>query len=678
MWVRRFAFALALGTASACAALPKNQYGVEHIEWKGVEQMSQESLEACLVTKEREPWTLRLGLSEARCGEPPFDVNVPGVGLVTWPWAEWPIYDAAIFELDRRRILRWYEARGFYDARIDEVEYFAGGRPIEDPDRCTGGDCALVIRLRLTEGEPVFVTEVRVTSRAALPPAVLEELRGAPRLAPGQRFDEATYTRDKERLAALMHEEGYARAEVTGTVEIDRDERTVRVEYAVEPGVPYRFGAVRVEGHGDLSAAAIREVAALRAGDPFSDSEIADAEGAVYALGVFSTVRIDPEFREDSDVADLVIRVQRARTERFRIGAGVMSGTLQRTTTYERFDVPEWDVHLLFGYSNENFLGDMRKLRIEERPRLIMLRQFPDIPEGGPRPGNSLTLRFEQPRFPERRTVTFFDAEWDYGPDPYYGFFRHDLATRIGVRRKFWRQRIAVEVALQHDLFDITDDGSPDTVSSYRLPFADQQIRLDLRNDEQRPTRGLYVATVFQQTARLGYGSWTYLRVLPEARVYQRLFWGVVLASRFAVGALFVEDSSPALDPTSRLLGPQTYRLRGGGPSSHRGFSAGTLGDGIDGGQRRWEGSVELRIPLGGRLGTALFFDTGDVNRESRVRLDHWNAAVGLGFRYYTSFAPIRLDAGWRIPALAVLGESSDGAMQALPSAVHLTLGEAY
>jgi hypothetical protein len=351
-------------------------------------------------------------------------------------------------------------------------------------------------------------------------------------------------------------------------------------------------------------------------------------------------------------------------------------------------------VHLIVGYDHENFLGGMRKLRIEERPRLIAQDEFPGVPNDGWKPGNTISLRFEQPRFPEARTVSFTDNQWDYGPDPYQGFFRHDLANRIGVRRAFFRQRLTVELALEHDLYEIDrDEDVPDTVSSYRLPFADQQITLDLRNDDRRPSRGAYFSSTLQEAVRLDYGSWDYIRWLPEARAYQRLFWGVVLAGRVAFGTLFVLSADSDVDETSQRLGPQTYRLRGGGATSNRGFHAGELGDGIDGGKRRWEASLELRIPLGGDLGTALFLDAGDVNActprdesESEgpcgMRFNHPNASAGLGFRYYTPFAPIRVDAGWRIPGWQRIGSAEEEEkpveLKPLPSALHITLGEAF
>jgi len=50
-----------------------------------------------------------------------------------------------------------------------------------------------------------------------------------------------------------------------------------------------------------------------------------------------------------------------------------------------------------------------------------------------------------------------------------------------------------------------------------------------------------------------------------------------------------------------------------------------------------------------------------------------------VGLRYFTSFAPIRLDAGWRIPGWQVIGGPEPSFEQnGWPSAVHLTIGEAF
>ena len=667
------------GSVTACASLPKREYGVNDIRWKGVHDMSAESVEACLATKERDKLTLRLGLGGTECGKPPFDESPPRISLWAWPWTEWPVYDPAIFDVDKKRILRWYQARGYYDTRLDSVRYTANGEQVLSPDHCTTESCKLTIHIDVTEGNPVLVRSIDIDQSRMLPLGMLSRLRSAIELEPGERFDEAIYDADKERLLEVLREHSYASAKVEGRVWMDRAKHVADVTYAVDTGPPSRYGNVWVEGNRDIPAGPIIDVADFDRGARYDQSEITDAERAVYALGVFSAVRIESRPRPGSDVVDLVIHVSPARPESWRLGVGMMSGTLTQSTSDELVTVPEWDVHLRAGYSNQNFLGGMRKLELEERPRLIFLRSFPRVPPDGARLGNTLTARFEQPRFPERRTVLFATGQWDVGPDPFYGFFRHSLQTKLGERRKFWQQRVLVELAIENDLYEILTS-APDTVSSYRLPFLEQTVRLDLRNDPYRPSRGVYVSNTVQEAFPFfGYGSWKYIRELPEARAYQQLFWHLVLAERIAFGAIFVRWADPALDSTSASLGPNEYRLRGGGANGNRGFAPGTLGAGITGGKRRWEGTLELRVPLASAFALALFFDGGDVSATTRMRFDHLNGSAGLGLRFYTAFAPIRFDAGWRIPGAQVIGGPEPPLHTGvLPSAVHLTIGEAF
>jgi translocation and assembly module TamA len=677
-----FVFAACALSCAGCASLPKDEYGVNRIEWKGVEVMDSRAIEACLATKKRDRISIQLGLGSASCGVPPFDSNTPELTLWPWPWSEWPEYDPAMFDVDRRRIERWYQARGFYAAKVTGVRYTAGGEQVTSPDQCKRGDCALTIRIAVDEGEPVRVRSVALNPSRVLPIRLLERLHDAIELRVGERFDEATYDADMRRLVGVLEQHAYAQAHANGRIAIDRTERTVDVRYDVDTGPASVYGDVSVEGNHEVSAQAIVDVAHLKRGDPYEKSELTDAERAVYALGVFAAVKIEARPRDKSNVVDLVIHVSPAATQTWRVGVGVMSGTMQNGLSDETVAVPEWDVHLRAAYTNQNFLGGMRKLRVEERPRLIMLDSFPGIPDGSPKIGNTLTVNFEQPRFPERRTVLFSDNAWDIGPDPYLGFFRDDIDDRVGLRRKFLEQKLLVQAAIEHDYYYIfQSETPPPTASSYELPFLEELVQLDLRNDAHRASRGLYLATTLQEALRLaGYGSWRYLRLLAEARAYQKLFWNIVLAERFAIGALFVSWADPDLDPTSQELGPQKYRLRGGGANSNRGFAAGTLGDGIDGGTRRWEGTVELRIPLSTNFSMVPFFDTGDVSRETHFRWSHVNASVGLGFRFYTPFAPIRLDGGWRIPGLQTLGGETEMPFKTRvrPNAAFLTIGEAF
>jgi outer membrane translocation and assembly module TamA len=216
--------------------------------------------------------------------------------------------------------------------------------------------------------------------------------------------------------------------------------------------------------------------------------------------------------------------------------------------------------------------------------------------------------------------------------------------------------------------------------SGYAYSFVEQNLGLDLRDDDVQPTRGVYLGLLTSESVRMPGSDWTLFRVLPEARAYLPLPFAMVLAGRFAVGFVFITDAAPELDPDSQQLGPTSYRLRGGGAQSNRGFVAGELGVGPDGGLRRWESSLELRVRLGQSFGVVGFFDMGDVERDD-LRFDHENPSAGFGLRYLTIVGAIRLDIGFRLAESEEADETADdhdGTLLGVPGAMNLTIGEAF
>ena len=105
-----------------------------------------------------------------------------------------------------------------------------------------------------------------------------------------------------------------------------------------------------------------------------------------------------------------------------------------------------------------------------------------------------------------------------------------------------------------------------------------------------------------------------------------------------------------------------------------------------------WELSNEVRFQISGPFSASLFCDMGDASPYERdIRLNHLHMSVGTGARYDTPVGPIRLDLGYRIEPLQVLGypddyaayhaNSSEGVpprILGLPLAIAIGIGEAF
>jgi translocation and assembly module TamA len=700
---------------AGCATVPKPQWGVERLEFEGVEKVDPETLRVCLATHERE--AVKLGLSalrEAKCGVPPFDEERASLRLWAWPWKDYPPYEEGVLKLDVQRIERWYQARGYYRAHVVKVEFEPP--KMNDPAPCKE-DCTGRVVVHVVEGEPVRIRSVKVEGDEKLEPELHEELLEAlsENLDRGKVFDEAVYAKAREDLAKVLREAGYARAVVTGDVAVHRGLLYADVTVKVEPGPVCTLGPLVIKSGTPVPTGPVRAVAKIKRGERYSDSALADAQHAVYSLGAFSsvTVRGDFEANPSSSEIPIVVEISPRRESEPMVGAGIMSGVLSTgQMAAENLSVPQWDVHLLGSYQHRNFLGGLRQFRIEERPRMIFLGPFPEVPKNSPRFANSIQARFSQPGVIEPRTSLFVESGWDYGPDPFLLFFRHDVANAIGLERAFFEGRIHGRVAAHGEVMQVTPRqpiGGVERPSSYRLPYLEQRVTVDLRDDGTMPSKGGYFALGLHEALPVGERSWAYLRLTPDVRGYAPLGLGFVLAARFALGSIHIFDAGDKLDQQSQELGPQTYRLRGGGANSNRGFGPGELGDGLRGGVRRWESSLELRIPLAKNFSLAAFADAGDVHGprtcdedetpgedsddpchaagdrpRPQFRFSHLNTAVGGGLRYRTIVGPIRLDVGYR-PLKLQRADDSEPADDPSTSfglkfrgAIHLTIGESF
>ena len=684
--------ALAVAALTACAGVERGQYGVTALKFEGTDQVDEDAIARCLLTVERESFEIPLGLSASECNEPPFDDSAPKISLWRWPWTEWPLFNAAVIDVDRKRIERFYRARGFYDARVVDISYVpkeAGTLGVEIPKgQCDPQkeECTVDITVTVEEGVPVRIGSVKVEGLEGLPPAAREAVLEAGLPEVGARFDELDYDEGKDALAARLAEASYASAEIQGEVRLDHTAKLAHIRYAVKPGPSYRFGWVRIYGEGPLQKSPIHAAAGIKRGTLYRESMLTEVQQEVYALGAFSVVEVERLLNVRTHRANVIIRVTPLPYDAFRVGIGVTSGALQRNETGIVESVSQWDIHLLGRYERRHVFNTLGKLRIEERPRLIFPRGFPSTRcnEGQPCPalGNIVRLRLNQPGVVEARTDLIFETQWDYGPEPFLGFTRHDVMGRVSVKRAFLRRTLFGTFAVQHDRFIVPDGqvslSDEPVPEGYVFSFIEQDVRLDLRNDSVQPRRGIYLGMLARESFRNTISDWTMFQLQPEARGYIPLPFHMVLAARFAIGANFITSAAPEpeLDAISRELGPTSYRLRGGGASSNRGFVAGRLGAGLEGGLRRWESSAELRIRLGKSFGVVGFYDMGDVIRGTSLNFAEPNPSAGFGLRYLTIVGAIRFDLGFRLGKTEA--EAEELFLFDVPGAMHLTLGEAF
>ncbi|WP_242394103.1 autotransporter assembly complex protein TamA [Anaeromyxobacter oryzisoli] len=559
-------------------------------------------------------------------------------------WDEAVRLDPDALAVDRRRVVAFYRTSGYYDARVKDVRLEPAG----------AGRAKVIIEVE--EGAPVRVTALETLGLDDAPEA--KARLGRLPLGVGDVFTEAAYDAAKARLLAVLRNAGWANAEVTQQADIDPGRHGAEVRYGVKPGRRFRFGPVFVAGTAAIPRDRIRDQAlvAVKPGDWYSDDAMARAQARVFDLGVFGGVRVSRGTPDPvRGIIPIVIAVREAPFRTIRAGPGVGIEANVR-----------WDVNAMAGWTNRNFLGDVRRLQLDARAGYAWLVTSP-AKQG---PIGLASAEFSQPGAIARQIDASARVEVERGLEQAYDFWSERLRLSFPLRvERRWTLVPSYNVEV-YQLSNVAQTFNPlapaergpelqnCTGTICLLSYLEQRVGWDGRNDPVNTRHGVYVLTAVQEGFRLGTYGYRYLRIVPEGRVFVPLGERFVLAVRARVGALVPlrQQGEP----------PIIARFMAGGPQSMRGYYTNRLSPMIlrsgswvpVGGNGLADGSIELRFDIAGPFGGAVFVDAGNVSRPSGVPTAYRTAldptllqwAAGLGLRYRTPVGPVRLDVGMQIP----------------------------
>ncbi len=727
-WIRTALFVIAamacalFGIASTgCATLPEGRSATDAVTVIGASAVDEASITDEIATT----------------ASPKF------LGLMRGVVYDYEIFDPYALQRDLARVERLYRARGYYQAHA------RAGRVI------SSGDQHVRVEILVEEGPPILAADLRVLWTGGVPPSVEAQVNAATRraLRPGAPFDEDKFKDAEAAAKKALTDNGYAFAQVKSDVFIDLVQHKANVVFEVEPGVLAVFGHVTIsgldpDGKGgapqEIPEASIRRTLDLTEGAPYSTAAIDSATQALLDLEIFSVVQIVPTLPEPgkppgSNVVPLAIKVEVTKLRQLRLGGGL------------EFDQIKTDLHLLVGWEDHNFLGGLRDFTIDFRPGAVLYPMRLDNIVTPERllPEERLRLQLRQPGFLEARTNGFVRPELNTFPllvatqtdsgEPVVGYTEFKGTT--GLDRTFGPLFGSIGYNVQVE-YPFAYKGTLDpALRTLVISYPELITRLDLRDSRIHPRTGIYLANDVQVAGGPFLGDAVDLKVLPEVRTYVPINRRMVFATRAALGFLFpfnygdvvknhLGDDLTVDNRNERVRDIETVYFRGlfsGGASSNRGFPIrGVAPHGVVpflnpstasqqiaarcnptrdnpnpdptvcsipiGGFTLWELSNELRFAIAGPFSAATFCDMSDVSpKPVNLRFDHLHLSCGLGARYETPVGPIRLDVGYRIQPLQVLGYSSETAVAAKehaegtqprflgqPLAVALGIGEAF
>lgn len=483
-------------------------------------------------------------------------------------------------------------------------------------------------------------------------------------------FDYEIYDESKDAVKGVVEDAGYAHVKLESTVIADRANNTAVIQYAFEPGPKSTFGSVEIAGVNGRLRKAVERRLQFQPGQQYSSAAILSSQRALYGLGRFSTVRIQPE-KDGEPVVDVKVDVAESARHEIKLGGGF------------GIDPASYEVRGRAGYSVAGWPYTMDTVTLDLRPAYALLRDGSDYE---PRiralarlERQDLFWTYAKGEIEGGYNYVAYEAYTSYGPRARLGFSTPVVTDKVQLRVGWGIQRH--DFRNFHPLIDETLQMQIGIDHTERVAAYQQSLSVDLRDNPIDTKLGAYAELRVAEGTKYAGSAYDYVQVVPELRGFvplgPRRLPVPVLAARVRTGAVFGE-----LAPTERFFA--------GGASSQRGFSErklapsaiGIIDDDLRsvpyGGGALIEAGLEARIPITTvkemPLGGVIFLDGGDVT-EKFSDLDptnlHW--AVGTGLRLNTIVGPVRFDVGYRL--------NRKGGMNPDPEskfAFHLSLGEAF
>jgi len=715
--------ALAL-TCAGCASIPEGRAAIDAVDIVGVRSVDPRDVEDKLATDE----------------SPKF------LGVLRGVANDYSIYDPSVLQRDLARVERYYRGRGFFEAhvRVGRVIHTSAdhvrveivvdeGPPMLNRE----------VQIDGLEGLPPAI--VRATALAAtstLKPGGRfdEDTYAKARVGVVQALTDRGYAYAKVATGARADMAAHA---IDYTLSVTPGIATVFG--------PTTFRGLDPDGAGpapqEIEEPILHRVVAIKEGEPYSTARIASATQALLDLEVFSGVHIvsglaDPPVR----VVPLVIQVEPTKLRAVRVGGGF---EFDATKTDVHL-LAGWEDHNLLGGLRDfsvslkpgvalyplstSDLVTPKDLFPEERLRL-QFRQ--------PALFEARTTGFVEPEF---NVYPLLVETKPSAANAVPGYVEPKIS--VGLERRFGALFFAklaynVQGELPFDYYVPAGDTAP-RLPSVLLSFPQLVAQLQLLDDPTRPHAGFSANLDLQKAGGPFGGTADDVRIAPDLEGYVPIGKRVTFAVTGSLGVLLPSNYGATVkqlpNPCPRSLAPceaeleqdiQTVYFRGffsGGPSSNRGFPLRGVSphgfvpflnpatasqqvaancdpkDAPDqascsspiGGFTLWAASAEFRFAVTGPIGAAVFCDAGDVSQyeiwqRGSLRFNYLHMSCGVGGRYDTPVGPIRLDIGWRVPWLQILGRPNEFQVEAhdptwgvqpriagQPLALAFGLGEAF
>lgn len=570
------------------------------------------------------------------------------------------------FDLDMRRIDKFYFDNGFFDAEIDtSLLIDANEKEIE-------------IIFKIIENSPYFINNIEYKGLNNIPKEFTAKVfnKAEINLSIGDRYSKKSLNDEIIRVVNFLNNNGYAFAiadepEVLKIHRINSDSpQLVRLILNFNTGDFYYYGKTDVEINNNKYELNVREIKIAldyKEGDIFSKSTLIQSENNLTKLSILENARIIYE-NVDSVNKRINLKVITSVRNKYELEPEIVA----------------YDINNRFyagaglSFSDRYFLGGARTLTT--KAQLLYSSKDYNIAE--------ISAQMDQPYlFNNQKLLGTWKLTYSLITESIFNISQLNNSIRLDLElpKYTYLNKTSLEWRLTNERFSFGGElEDPNNYQTITIPT----ITIDLftstlawtlihnnSNSFSFPSSGNFQSYLFEESGLLGKAienifktsTFSYLKFSHINKFYFDLTGtgsSSVLATKFLFGVLF-ETASNKLkivetgEEVDLNIIPINSRFIAGGSTSVRGWQAkklGTFPERENGGNFLIEGNIEHRIKpfydthgLLKDLGFVTFIDYGnlwkDIGDFSPYQI---NLAIGFGIRYYTLVGPFRFDVGFK------------------------------
>ncbi|MGQ9609455.1 MAG: POTRA domain-containing protein [bacterium] len=426
------------------------------------------------------------------------------------------------------------------------------------------------------------------------------------KVIPPSVFQEYDITVDSSYIASLYADKGYF-ADVKYSIRFSEDFTSVSIIFHIDQGNQVKIDD-KIEIRGNIrtkNKIIEREISdKLVKNKIFSLNEIEKSAQRIRDLGIFDNVKPDTQPILGSDnIYKLIIDVKERNSKSINMNAGYSSS--------EGFRGGVEASHI-------NLWGTARKI-------------------SGKAQVGTQGQRFESEYIEPKIFGT--NAFGVINVYPYSEYIEKEYKEiRKGVSAGInWRLRRVNMVKLDYR-YDVLEYNLDKVMEVTKIGRIETTFQRDSRNNVLNPENGAYYGLSLEYAnPKLG-GFETFTKLYFNNMYYYKLFSNIILASGVRSGYAW------GLGGTEKVLTPELFRMKD--YPTPRGYK--WRKENI--GNLLLNASIELRFPMYKWIGTAFFFDSGQVyDGVSSFSINKLKSAVGIGLRLVTPVGPFRLDYGYPV-----------------------------